>query len=99
MAFKMSVCIILCILSVSGGVCASAETVGVEDGAKARLIDRFAFKTNAFEWLITVPNFGVEFDLKNSEYNNMTVGLTAKYNWNTLHKYDNWSADLNPGPP
>lgn len=47
--------------------------------------DRWAVKTNAFEWLLTVPNIGVEFDLKNSEYNDMTIGLTAKYNWNTYH--------------
>ena len=47
--------------------------------------DRWAVKTNAFEWLLTVPNIGVEFDLKNSEYNAMTLGLTAKYNWNTYH--------------
>lgn len=47
--------------------------------------DRWAVKTNAFEWLLTVPNIGVEFDLKNSEFNAMTLGLTAKYNWNTYH--------------
>ena len=91
--------------TVSVGAYASAETVLVEEGSvasvssKSRFIDRFAFKTNALEWLITIPNFGVEFDLLDSEYNNMTVGLTAKYNWNTSHKFDSWSQDLNPGPP
>jgi len=62
----------------------SDASVSIVNG---RLIDRFAFKTNALEWLLTIPNFGVEFDLKDSEYNDMTVGLTAKYNWNTYHKY------------
>ena len=91
--------------SVSVGAYASSETVTAGEGSSASvssknsLLDRFAFKTNALEWLITIPNFGVEFDLQDSEYNNMTVGLTAKYNWNTTHNFDSWSQELNPGPP
>lgn len=91
--------------SVSVGAYASAESVTAGEGSSASvssknsLLDRFAFKTNALEWLITIPNFGVEFDLQDSEYNNMTVGLTAKYNWNTTHNFDSWSQELNPGPP
>lgn len=50
-------------------------------------VDRWAVKTNALDWALTIPNIGVEFDLKNSEFNNMTVGLSARYNWNTYHKY------------
>lgn len=99
----MLLCAFFCVFSVSAGAHASAETVGVEEGIvvpeKTRFIDRFAFKTNALEWLLTIPNFGVEFDLSGSEYNSMTVGLNAKYNWNTTHKYDTWSQGFNPGPP
>ena len=51
------------------------------------VMDRMAFKTNAFEWLVTIPNVGFEFDLMDSEFNDMTLGLTAKYNWNTAHRY------------
>ena len=83
---------LLCILLLAL-VCAktqaqtSRNSVKEEDApAKPLFIDRWAFKTNAFEWLLTIPNFGVEFDLVNSPYNQMTVGLTAKYNWNTYHK-------------
>jgi hypothetical protein len=90
--------------SVSAVAYASAEAVLVEEDVvvapqKTRFIDRFAFKTNALEWLLTIPNFGVEFDLSGSEYNSMTVGLNAKYNWNTTHKYETWSQGFNPGPP
>jgi hypothetical protein len=99
----MLLCAFFCVFSVSAGAHASAETVGVEEGIvvpeKTRFIDRFAFKTNALEWLLTIPNFGVEFDLSGSEYNSMTVGLNAKYNWNTTHKYETWSQGFNPGPP
>ena len=52
-----------------------------------QFIDRFAFKTNALEWVLTVPNVGAEFDLSSSEYNRNTIGLTLKYNWRTYHKY------------
>ena len=54
---------------------------------KSVAADRWAVKTNALDWVLTIPNIGVEFDLKNSEFNNMTVGLSARYNWNTYHKY------------
>lgn len=48
--------------------------------------DRWAFKTNAVEWMLTIPNFEVEFDLFSSQYNRWTIGMEAKYNWNTYHK-------------
>lgn len=50
-------------------------------------INRWAFKTNALEWLLTIPNFGFEFDLTSSEYNRSSIGLTAKYNWHTTQKH------------
>jgi len=49
-------------------------------------VDNMALKTNAFEWLITVPNFGFEYDVVRTTYQKMTLGLTAKYNWNSYHK-------------
>lgn len=48
--------------------------------------DRWSLKTNALEWLITVPNVGVECDLVRTEFKKMSLSLTAKYNWNTYHK-------------
>lgn len=50
--------------------------------------DRWSFKTNALDWLLTVPNFGVEFDLSSSPYNRSTLGVSGRYNWNTWHKYN-----------
>lgn len=49
------------------------------------VIDRFSFRTNAFEWLVTIPNAGIEFDLSASPYRKTTIGLNARYNWNTWH--------------
>ena len=48
---------------------------------------RWSFRTNALEWLLTIPNFGVEYDLSGSVFNRMTIGLNARYNWNTAHNY------------
>lgn len=60
---------------------------GGNDSHRVPLADRFAVRTNAFEWLLTIPNAAVEFDLTGSEFNSMTIGLSAKYNWNTSHTY------------
>lgn len=62
-----------------------AQTVNKADSLSA--IDRFSFRTNAFEWLITIPNVGVEFDLSASPYRKTTIGLNARYNWRTYHNY------------
>ena len=63
-----------------------ASAQDVVDG-QSSLIERFALKTNAVEWLLTVPNLQVEFDILPSQYNQHTVQLGAKYNWNTGGKY------------
>lgn len=48
-------------------------------------LDRWSFRANALELLCTVPNFNVEFDISSSPYNRWSLGLTAKYNWDTWH--------------
>ena len=63
---------------------------GKKDDAKAELIsfkDRWGIKTNAVDWLLTVPNIGVEFDLGNTIRNKQTIGANIKWNWNTSQKY------------
>ena len=63
---------------------------GKKDDAKAELIsfkDRWGIKTNAVDWLLTVPNIGVEFDLGNTIRNKHTIGVNIKWNWNTSQKY------------
>ena len=65
----------------------SAQTTRVKEPDTIPGRERWAIKTNAVEWLLTIPNIGVEFDLSRSIYNRMTIGLTAKWNWNTRHNY------------
>ena len=76
------------LLCAVAGISASAQVMdrNVKD-SRSPLIDRFSFKTNALEWLLTIPNAGVEFDLSPSAFNRMSIGVSAKYNWNTYHRY------------
>lgn len=61
-------------------------SVYAQEPEKERLIDRFSFRTNAVDWLLTIPNVSVSFDLFPGEYNKMDVLLGVRYNWNTFHK-------------
>ena len=45
--------------------------------------DRFSFRTNAFDWLLTVPNFQIAYDLKPGEYNNESLLAEIKFNGHT----------------
>lgn len=49
--------------------------------------DRWSIRTNAVDWLLTIPNISVEFDISNSVYNKYTLSLEGKYNWQTSHNY------------
>lgn len=58
----------------------------------ARGMDKVSFKTNALEWILTIPNATVEFDLASQDSSHksasrMSISLTGKYNWNTTHTY------------
>ena len=60
---------------------------GKQGSDSSAFVDRWSFRTNAVEWVATVPNIGVEFDLSSSVYNKMTLALSARYNWTTYHSY------------
>lgn len=76
-------CVILSPLSLTASDAVREDSVY---RSRSKALDLFAFKTNIVEWLMTIPNFGVEVDLSASEFNKVSFGLTAKYNWNTYHK-------------
>ena len=50
--------------------------------------DRWAFETNAADWLFLAPNVGVEFDLSNSINNRWVIGANIKWNGNAKVKMD-----------
>ena len=61
------------------------DTEAKDSVARIPFFNRFAFKTNAVDWLAVLPNFGVEFQLTNNPYKLMTIGLNAKWNWSSYH--------------
>ena len=49
--------------------------------------DRLSIRTNALEWLLLVPNIGIEYDLGRYNYNRYSLGLNLRYNWQTSHTF------------
>ena len=49
--------------------------------------DRLSIRTNAFEWLLLIPNIGIEYDLGRYNYSRWSLGLNMRYNWQTSHTF------------
>lgn len=48
---------------------------------------RWAFRTNAVDWILLLPNLTAEFDLFNSPFKHYTLSLGVKGNWNADQNY------------
>lgn len=46
---------------------------------------RVAFRTNTVDWILMLPNLGLEFDLSKSPYNRIALSVNAKGNWSMYH--------------
>lgn len=51
--------------------------------------ERISLRTNAVDWTLLTPNWGVEFDVKSTNWNRWAVGLTLKTKWNTPATFKN----------
>ena len=49
--------------------------------------DRLSVRTNAADWLLLLPNIGVELDLGNKNWSRWALGLDVRGNWQTSHTY------------
>ena len=75
--------------------CANAQETDSQNKSVERAasgMDLISFKTNALEWLLTIPNFSIEFDLASQDSSHrsasrMSLLITGKYNWSTSHTY------------
>ena len=47
------------------------------------LADRISIHTNVVDWTLLVPNIGVEFDVRNTNWNRWAVGASFKTRWQT----------------
>lgn len=49
--------------------------------------ERLSVRTNAADWLMLLPNIGVEYDIRNTNWNRWSVGLNLRSNWQSSHTY------------
>lgn len=45
------------------------------------LAERLSLHTNAVDWTLLVPNIGIEYDLRSTNWNRWAVGLTLRNRW------------------
>ena len=49
--------------------------------------ERISLRTNLVDWTALIPNIGIEFDVKNVNWNRWTAGLHLRGNWETSHTF------------
>lgn len=48
---------------------------------------RVSFNTNFVDWALLIPNVGVEFDVRGTNWNRWAVGINARGRWKTTHSF------------
>ena len=81
--FFKALFLMLVVVAASSGK-AKAEFL-YEDSLSVR--ERFALRTNIVDWVVMLPNFAVDYDIVNTPYEKISVGMGFKYNWNSFHNY------------
>lgn len=56
-----------------------------EKETKVSFSDCWSIRTNTIDWVTTVPNIAVEFDVSNSVYNRWALGVGFKFNYIPRH--------------
>ena len=49
--------------------------------------ERLSVRTNAADWLMLLPNIGVEYDIRNTNWSRWSIGLNLRSNWQSSHTY------------
>lgn len=49
--------------------------------------ERISLRTNTMDWLLLIPNIGVEYDIKNLNWNRWSVGLNLRWLPQSSHTY------------
>lgn len=82
---KKSWLILFCFISLNSGIKAqetyTTKKLKSEKETKISFSDRWSIRTNAIDWVTTVPNVAVEFDVSNSVYNRWALGAGFKFNY------------------
>lgn len=78
---------LLILLSLSSAAQAQHAKAKASESQELTSKQRWGIKTNAVDWLFTVPNIGIEYDLGKDTRSKHTLNANLKWNWNTSHKY------------
>lgn len=49
--------------------------------------ERISLHTNAVDWTLLIPNIGVEYDIRSTNWNRWAVGMSAKTKWRTNSRF------------
>ena len=49
--------------------------------------ERISLHTNAVDWALLIPNIGVEYDIRATNWNRWAVGMSAKTKWRTNSRF------------
>lgn len=49
--------------------------------------ERISLHTNAVDWALLIPNIGVEYDIRSTNWNRSAVGMSAKTKWRTNSRF------------
>lgn len=49
--------------------------------------ERISLHTNAIDWALLIPNIGVEYDIRSTNWNRWAVGMSAKTKWRTNSRF------------
>ena len=89
---KLLFCLLFLFLFFSGLECHAQATAARKKAVENKdsimpFKSRLAFKTNAVDWFLLLPNVTAEFDLFGSPYKHYTLSLGVKGNWSTSQNY------------
>lgn len=74
--------IIMILLPAISGRMATASAVPMDNSHKVEKLsfaERMSFRTNATDWLLMVPNIGMEYDVRSENWNRWAVNLNLRY--------------------
>lgn len=49
--------------------------------------ERISLHTNAVDWALLIPNIGIEYDIRSTNWNRWAVGMSAKTKWRTNSRF------------
>lgn len=89
---KLLFCLLILFFFFSGIECHAQATAARKKAVENKdsimpFKSRLAFKTNAVDWFLLLPNVTAEFDLFGSPYKHYTLSLGIKGNWSTSQNY------------